>query len=105
MEKENGPIEGEEVLENPFANLDLSNLSGLLKNVDINQILNLLNTVDLGSLSGILGGAGGGLNNGAIGKRAREIEVLSAIKPMLSADRAGIIDIILQVYTISKFLK
>lgn len=87
-------------------NSNLGNIAGLLKNVDINQVLGLLNSIDISQLSSLFGS--GGINSeGSIKskKGTREIEILNAIKPMVNTQRGELIDLILQIYTISRILK
>lgn len=113
MEKESSPIEGEEVMEERepnLDNLDLGNLAGLLKNVDINQIFNLLNSIDIGQLSSLFGSTNMNTNvnanaNAGNIRGGKEVQVLSAIRPMVNSQRAELIDMILQIYSISKILK
>ncbi|AJA48975.1 hypothetical protein CPAST_c29090 [Clostridium pasteurianum DSM 525 = ATCC 6013] len=114
---EDEPIEGEEVIDGKnegFGNIDFENLSGILKNVDISQIMNLLGSIDMNQISSLLGSFSGGGGRGDASPeyeaspfygRGREYEVLNAIKPMVSAERGDLIDIILQIYTISRILK
>lgn len=112
---EDEPLEGEEVIDGKnegFGNMDFGNLAGMLKNVDMSQIMNLLGSVDMSQISSLFGSMSGGGGNAATGAgpgpirgRNREFEVLNAIKPMVSSERADLIDIILQIYTISKILR
>lgn len=115
---EDEPLEGEEVIDGKnqgFGNIDFENLAGILKNVDISQIMNLLGSVDMNQISSLFGsfsGGGGGRGNDSqeyeaapFGGRGKEYEVLNAIKPMVSPERGDLIDIILQIYTISKILR
>ncbi|MFT8314160.1 MAG: hypothetical protein ABF633_07855 [Clostridium sp.] len=116
---EDEPLEGEEVIDGKntgFGNMDFGNLAGMLKNVDMSQIMNLLGSVDMNQMSSLFGsmsGGGGNSGNGGStgntarysGGRGREFELLNAIKPMVSPERGDLIDIILQIYTISKILR
>lgn len=112
---EDEPIEGEEVIDGKnegFGNMDFGNLAGMLKNVDMSQIMNLMGSLDMSQISSMFGAMSGGAGNAAAGAepgptrgRNREFEVLNAIKPMVSSERADLIDIILQIYTISKILR
>ncbi|AGK96314.1 hypothetical protein [Clostridium pasteurianum] len=119
---EDEPLEGEEVIDGKnagFGNMDFGNLAGMLKNVDMSQIMNLMGSVDMNQMSSLFGsmsgGGGNAGNNGNTanaansarysGGRGREFEVLNAIKPMVSPERGDLIDIILQIYTISKILR
>lgn len=108
MGKENLPEEGEEVMEEKSSSLDkldLGGLSSLLKNVDISQVMNLLNTVDISQLASLFGSSNRETNVASGKRRSKEVEVLSAIKPMVNSQRGELIDMILQVYAISKILK
>ena len=114
---EDEPLEGEEVIDGKnegFGNMDFGNLAGMLKNVDMSQIMNLLGSVDMSQISSMFGSMSGGGGNASAGAesgpiigrgRGREFEVLNAIKPMVSSERADLIDIILQIYAISKILR
>lgn len=114
---EDEPLEGDEVIDGKnqgFGNIDFESLAGLLKNVDISQIMNLLGSVDMNQISSLFGSFSGGAGRGndspdfevpSFGGRSREYEVLNAIKPMVSPERGDLIDIILQIYTISKILR
>lgn len=104
------PLEGEEVIDgnnDGFANMDFGNLAGLLKNIDMSQIMSLLGSVDMGQLSSLFGA--GGMNSADTNEQKprgnKEFQVLNALKPMVSSDRADLIDMILQIYTISKILR
>ncbi|OPJ55343.1 hypothetical protein [Clostridium oryzae] len=104
-----------------FNNIDISQLMGLLKNVDINQLTSMMG--GLGDLSSIIGGSGGFLGNllGGLGSSTQEkssipnysvpysgdksIAILSALKPMVSVERAALIDMVIQLYAISRILR
>lgn len=109
MSEENITVEGEEVIDRTgedAGNLDLNSIAGLLKNVDISQLLGLINSVDIGQLSSLFGFMNSGNSIAESGKsRNREIEILSAIKPMVNSQRGELIDMILQIYAISRILK
>jgi hypothetical protein len=80
---------------------DFGQLAGILKNVDIGQIASLL-----GNFGGFAGGAPAG--SGGPGLRYagdRRMDILNALKPMVSEDRANIIDVIMQFYSIARILK
>ncbi len=104
------PLEGEEVIDgnnDNFANMDFGNLAGLFKNIDISQIMSLLGSVDIGQLSSLFGPMG--MKSADINEKRprgnKEFEVLNALKPMVNSDKADLIDMILQIYTISKILR
>ncbi|WP_010238609.1 hypothetical protein [Clostridium arbusti] len=108
---EDEPLEGEEVIDGKnqdFGNMDFGNLAGMLKGIDMSQIMNLLGSVDMSQMSSLFGSMSGGSaapEPGIARHSNREFELLNAIKPMVSAERGDLIDIILQIYTISKILK
>ncbi|WP_026881721.1 hypothetical protein [Clostridium akagii] len=104
------PLEGEEVIDgnnDNFANMDFGNLAGLFKNIDMSQIMSLLGSVDIGQLSSLFGPMG--MNSANVAEERprgnKEFEVLNALKPMVNSDKADLIDMILQIYTISKILR
>lgn len=105
----NEAVSDEEVIdveESHSEKSNLGNIASLLKNVDINQILGLLNSIDISQFSSLLGSSSvnsEGNNNSR--KSSREIEVLNAIKPMVNAQRGELIDLVMQIYAISRILK
>lgn len=109
MVDDNNLVEAEKVVDEEGStnnNSNLGNIANLLKDIDINQVLSLLNSVDISQLSSLFGAASS--NNTGTNlqkKRSKEIEVLNAIKPMVSSQRGELIDIILQIYSISRILK
>lgn len=102
-------IEAEEVIDKEASksgNSDLGDIAGLLKNVDISQVLNLLSSIDISQLSSLFGFANTKPEGGNVHRKGnREIEVLNAIKPMVNSERGELIDMILQIYSISRILK
>lgn len=82
---------------NGIGNFDLGslgNIASLLNNIDLSQ---------LGALFGSFNSGGGERKAHRSGDRG--IELLNALKPMVSAERADIIDMIIQVYLIKRILK
>lgn len=102
-----------------FNNIDFGQIAGLLQNVDLNQISSLLGGLGgssgggqglLGSISKMMGGAAAPQGNPAPSasipyRGDRRLEVLNAIKPMVAPERAALIDMIMQIYVISKILR
>jgi hypothetical protein len=98
-------------------NVDMNQISGLLKNIDISQLLSMVSSIGgVGGIGNILGGLSGiggnsqqsnSVERGAARHYSgdRRLEVLYALKPMVTPERANLIDMILQIYTISKILK
>lgn len=107
-----------------FNNIDFGQITDLLKNVDINQLSSMMG--GLGDLNSIIGGSDGLLGNIFGGSAAppepaeekvreadyplpypgdKRIAILSALKPMVSPERAGLIDMVIQIYIISKILR
>lgn len=76
-------------------------------NIDMGQLSNLLNNVDLSQLSSLFGSMNMGPSGSAApsGLGDRRIQLLNAVKPLVPSERADIIDLIMQIYTISKILK
>lgn len=80
-------------------------------NFDFSNIANMLNNIDIGQLSSLLGSFNPGSSeddkrsrsSGRGGEKA--IELLNALKPVVNSDRAEIIDMVIQMYVISKILK
>ena len=106
-------------------NIDFGQIAGILQNVDISKISSILSGFGagggLGSLGnlGNLGALGSLLGMGAGSESQREtsrsesiaysgdrrMDLLHALKPMVSQERANLIDVIIQLYMISKILK
>ena len=98
-------------------NIDMSQIAGLLKNVDISQLLSMVSSLGgvggIGNILGGLSGIGGNSEQVRSGERGevrnysgdRRLEVLYALKPMVTPERANLIDMIVQIYIISKILK
>ena len=80
---------------------DLSSLSSLLNNVDMSQLTEMMSNL----------GINPGENVNAAGadvsapRGDRRVEVLTAIRPMLDAEKTQILDTIMQLYGISRVLK
>lgn len=76
-------------------------------NFDFGSIANMLNNIDIGQLSSMLGSfnSGPSKSHGDVRNEGRAIELLNALKPMLSNERSDIIDMVLQIYVISKIMK
>lgn len=86
----------EEASGNGFGNFNLGslgNIASLLNNIDLSQLGSLFSSFN----------SGGGERKARYGGE-RGIELLNALKPMVSADRADIIDMIIQVYIIRNIL-
>lgn len=104
---EDEPLEGEEVID---GNNDMfGNLSGMFKNIDMSQIMSLLGTVDISQISSLFGSIGGNSDSPSVEETVsgggKAYKVLNALKPMVNDDQSELIDIVLQIYTISKILK
>lgn len=104
---EDEPLEGEEVIDGN--NDSFGNLAGLFKNIDMSQIMSLLGSVDISQVSSLFGSMGGmnpeETGNDFVPSGGKAYKVLNALKPMVNSDQADLIDMILQIYTISKILK
>lgn len=106
-----------------FSNIDFSQIASMLQNVDMNQLSSMLSGMGglggLGNLAGMfMGGAPGAAAGGGAPTQGRQpmpgaipftgdrrIDLLNAVRPMVTPERAGIIDMIIQLYTISKILR
>ena len=95
-------------------NLDLSQMGNLLNNINPNQLSSMLNNIDMNQLSGMLQGFNNQGNQNRTSENGQQqrsatndkrIELLTAIKPLVDADKSRIIDSIIQMYTISKIVK
>lgn len=96
-------------------NIDFSQISSLLQNVDMSQLASMLSGFGgmggLGNLGGLASNLGGNeASSGAIPKAMpstgdKRLDLLSAIRPMVGAQRSDLIDVIIQLYTISRILK
>lgn len=87
-------------------NLDLNNIGSLFNNMNPNQLAGLLNNVDINQLKNMFQGASNG--QGGRGNQLggiRSVELLNAMKPLVSAERSQIIDSIIQLYNISQIIK
>jgi hypothetical protein len=87
-------------------NFDLNNIGSLLNNMNPNQLSGLLNNVDINQLKNMVQG----FNNGQGGKgnqfgNIRSVELLNAMKPLVSAERYQLIDSIIQLFNISQIIK
>jgi hypothetical protein len=103
---EDEPLEGEEVIDGN--NDTFGNLSGLFKNIDMSQIMSLLGSVDFSQLSSLFGPMGmnsESIPNDPLPSGGKAYRVLNALKPMVNPEQVDLIDMILQIYTISKILK
>lgn len=67
-------------------------INKLLQNVDLNEIMNIMGNLNLPQ------------NNGKKMKREKRIEVLNAVKPLLTAEKSDIVDTIIQLYFIKKII-
>lgn len=114
-------------------NFDFGQLAGLLQNVDMNQISALLGGLGgnsgggqglldniaqmmgngggsnlLGNLAGMMGGASAPENapmyNSPVAGDKR-MQLLSALRPMVSPERAALIEMVMQIYAISRILR
>ncbi|MDP4146779.1 MAG: hypothetical protein Q8936_20280 [Bacillota bacterium] len=113
-------------LGNLMNNVDMNQIMSLLNNVDINQIMPLLNNLDMNQLLPLLSGATGGGDLGNTGEvpdkpkvvnnhhkvpsgnnmpSGKEIDLLLALKPLVNAERALLIDRVIQFYNITRILK
>lgn len=101
-------LEGEEVMDGKngdFGNMDFSSIAGMFKNMDMSQIMNLLGSFDMSRLSSLFGSGGVNSQGNMASSIGKEYEVLNALKPMVNSKQSDIIDVILQIYTISKILR
>lgn len=78
-------------------------------NIDMSQLSSMLNNIDMSKLSSILGnnmpGSGDSQENAAnILQGDKSAAIINAIKPLMSSERAQILDMILQLYNISKLI-
>ena len=82
-------------------------------NIDMSQLSSMLNNIDMSKLSSILGNNmfGSGDSQGDSQENAANIlqgdksaAIINAIKPLMSSERAQILDMILQLYNISKLI-
>ena len=96
---------------------DFGQFAGLLQNVDMNQISALLGGLGgnsgggqglLGNLAQMMGGAPAPenapmYNNPFAGDK--RMQLLSALRPMVSPERSALIDMVMQIYAISRILR
>jgi hypothetical protein len=81
-----------------FLNMDPNQLAGLLNNIDLNQISSMFQGMN---------GGGSGSESTSIpqGGYDKRLELLNAMKPLVDAEKAQLIDSIIQIYNISRIIK
>ena len=91
-----------------LSKIDFGQVADLMKKIDISQISSMLS--GLGGLGNLGGSASeptkneGDRSQGGVGG-GRRVELLNAIRPMVTPQRADLIDVIMQLYSISKILR
>lgn len=85
--------------QNDSGKFDLAGLSSLLNNVDMSQLTEMMSNLGINQNEEV---------NGSPASQTgvdRRVEVLTALRPMLNAEKTQILDTIMQLYGISRILK